>query len=114
MPSTISFKEALSCVVPLFLFSLFLCAVLLSVANDMYAFVKPDTELCLTIEKGTDAKALADALYRGGVIKNPEVFSLYVSSKGKADRLLLSSGEVTLNASMSYRELLSEILKNTE
>ncbi len=106
-----TFRSAFAKIIPLCLFSLFLCALLISIVNDMYAFVKSDTTLTLNVEYGTDIDTLSQMLCDGGIIKNPTIFSLYVRSKNKDSALLSVSGSQTLSATMSYRELLSEILK---
>ena len=84
-----------------------LCAgILLSVANDTYAFVKADREAVLTVEETQSVSEWAWMLKRHGVIENPTVFGWYVRAKGQTERLESFSGVLTLNASMSYREIL--------
>ncbi len=104
-----SLKKAFGIIIPLCLVSVLIAALILSIANDMYAFVKSDTEFVLTLTEGTDSRTFSDMLRRGGIIKNPTAFQIYLYSKGKTASLPSLAGEWELNAKMSYRELVSEI-----
>ncbi len=88
------------------LFSLLLSALLLSVLNDVYAFVKPDGGLSLTLSEPMPLNELSRLLQREGIIKNPTIFSLFVRSKNKADTLEAFVGEAVLQRDMSYREII--------
>jgi cell division protein YceG involved in septum cleavage len=104
-------KFAFMSAVMLCLVSLFLAGGFISVVNDIYAFVKEDGETEIFIPEGSSLEAVSEALGKAGVIKNPFVFTLYVKSKGKAEALEGISGEILLDSSMSYREILSTLLK---
>ncbi len=99
-------RRACSVIVPLCFFSIILAAAIISVANDMYAFIKPDTEVNLTLDSPETVYSAARTLGENGIINNPASFSLYVLSKGAEDKILNFSGELTLSSSMSYREIL--------
>lgn len=86
--------------------ALLFAGLLVSLANDMYAFVKPEREVILNTETPTSLSSLSRTLSDMGVILNPTVFSLYVDSKGKRDTLEGFEGTLTLNSSMSYREII--------
>ncbi len=88
------------------LLALLFASLLISVANDMYAFVKPDQELSVTIEQPSSLSDIAMQLERSGVIQNPTVFELYVQSKNRTQLFERFSGTLTLNSAMSYREIL--------
>ena len=75
----------------------------------MYAFVKMDREISLAFYGGCTLDELSGALIDNGVIKNPDVFKLYVKFKDKERVVENFSGELKLNTSMSYREILSEL-----
>ncbi len=94
-------------VVPLIFLSFFLGAFTVAVANDMYAFIKPDTASSITFEADTPLLSVAKTLENEGIINNPVIFSLYVKTKGAEPRLRRFSGEVRLSASMSYREIIA-------
>lgn len=102
-------KDAFGRVIPLCLFALFLAAAVISVTNDMYAFVKPDQAVTLTLSSPIDAEGLSAALGKLGVVKNPFVFEMYLRSKGKDSRVAELNGQWTLNKNMSYREIMLEI-----
>ena len=88
------------------LLALLSAGALISVANDVYAFVKPDREATLRLESPTELSVIAKQLRRDGIIQNPTVFCWYVKSKGATPRLEAFTGDLPLHASMSYRELL--------
>ncbi len=100
-------KRIVGLILPLCILALFIAAGVVSVANDMYAFVKRGGEVTLNIQRESSVSGIARQLAKSGVINNPTVFCLYVESKGKADILDDFSGEITFDLSMSYREILS-------
>lgn len=99
-------KNAFERIIIITLFSLFLAALLLSVVNDIYAFVGPSGAVLISVEAPTTLYRLSQELSRNGVINNPAVFCLYIRSKGRADRLESFSGDVVLNRDMNYREIM--------
>ena len=86
--------------------ALLFAGLLVSLANDMYAFIKPEGEIVLEAEAGTPLPDLSQTLSEMGVILNPTVFSLYVDSKGKRATLEEFEGTLILNSEMSYREII--------
>ncbi len=106
---TVSARRAFGIIIPLFLLSALIACLIISVTNDMYAFVKPDREEKLTVTSPITDKQLSLILKEKGIIKNDFVFYLYMRSKGKSDDISLLLGEWTLNSNMSYREILLEI-----
>ena len=104
-----TFKDALCFVVPICLCALLLAAATVSVTNDMYAFVKPEQEVTLTVDSSIDAKELSELLGDAGVVKNPFAFELYLRSKGRSADVPYLRGEWTLNKNMSYREIILKI-----
>lgn len=99
-------RRICSIVVPLCFFSIILAAAIVSVANDMYAFVKPDTAVSITLDSPKTVYSAAKTLSENGIINNPAVFSLYVRTKGAEEKITSFSGEIYLCASMSYRQIL--------
>lgn len=96
-------------IIPLCLVSIMLAGAVISVANDVYAFVKPQRSVVLNIQEPHDAASLSKLLQAQGVINNAFVFELYLNSHGHSDDILSINGELILNSSMSYRELINEI-----
>ena len=100
------YRLALAHLVRIVLIALLCVGILISVVNDLYAFVKPDRALTLSLDAPQTLGELAKTLARQGVIKNPTVFTLYVKGRGRQELRESFSGELLLNASMSYREIL--------
>ena len=99
-------RLAFSKITVLSMTALLIAALGVSIANDLYAFVKPDREILLSVEEATSLKELSEMLDEQGVISNPTVFRLYVQSKGRKDLLESFHGTLTLNSTMSYRQIL--------
>lgn len=99
-------RRACAIIAPLFFLSLLISGALISAANDIYAFLKEEGEITLTLDASSRVYDTARVLSQNGIIKNPALFSLYVRAKGAQSRILGFSGEITLGTSMSYRELL--------
>ena len=104
-------KLAFMSAVMLGLVSLFLVGVIISVVNDIYAFVKPRGEIEIFVPEGSTVDEIAEMLGKAGVVKNPFVFSIYVRSKDKSESLEGISGAILLDSSMSYREILGTMIK---
>ncbi len=84
-----------------------LCAgILISITNDLYAFVKSDVEATLTVEAPQSLREIARRLGDLGIVQNPTLFRWYVEAKGMRERVESFSGQLPLQASMSYREIL--------
>ena len=99
-------KRACSVIIPLCFLSILLAAAIISVGNDMYAFVKREEQVNLYFENSSSVYSVAQALEANGIINNPSLFSLYVKSKGGEGKLKNFSGEIILSTDMSYREIL--------
>lgn len=104
----LSFARAFGTLVPLTLLALLLSALLISLANDVYAFVKNDIPTTLYIDGFESIDGISKQLKNGGIIKNPNIFKLYVLSKGQQDTVESFSGEIKLNSNLSYRQILYE------
>lgn len=105
----ISTRTAFGALVPLMLLALMLAGIVISVANDMYAFVKPDENIGVKIIAPLNDSELSKLLRESGVIENELIFTLYLRSKHKDGLVPSLTGEWTLNSNMSYREILSEL-----
>ena len=101
-------KRTLSKIIPLCLFALLFTGLVCSVANDVYAFVKKDREVSLVFDSCPTLNEFSKTLAANGIVSNPDIFRLYVSLKDKKELIESFSGELKLNSSMSYREILSE------
>lgn len=100
------YRRICSVIIPLLFLSLFLAALIISSANDIYAFVKPQRTATVTISEETSPYTLAAILSENGIIENPLAFTLYVKLKGISEGISAFRGQLELDSSMSYREIL--------
>ena len=100
-------------VLVLSLLALFCATALLSIANDTYAFFKPQRTVALAISPPCTLDDFSRLLEENGVLLHPHLFSLYVKSKQKSELVERFSGELVLDSSMSYREILQALAKNS-
>jgi cell division protein YceG involved in septum cleavage len=84
----------------------FLACILISVANDIYAFIKSEGEIILTVSSPLGVNDFSKLLHDNKVISNPHIFSLYIRSKNRSEVIEGFVGEAKLDRSMSYREIL--------
>ncbi len=83
----------------------------ITVGNDVFAFVKSDDEITVTIGEGTSIKELGEILEDNGVIKYSGIFNLYAKLRDKNPDLV--AGEYTVTPSMNYDQLIRVFAKNT-
>ena len=105
-------KRACAVIIPLCFFSLFIALFIISCANDMYAFVKPQSEVKLYFRYEDTLYNKAKQLEANGIINNPAVFSAYVRSKKAEDKICSFEGDILLDSSMSYREIIKAFSQN--
>ncbi|HPE94960.1 MAG TPA: endolytic transglycosylase MltG [Bacillota bacterium] len=75
------------------------------VANDVFAFEKPDAEYTLTVAEGLTTDQLAVELNEMGIISYPKIFSLYVKYKIKEEDYI--AGNYAVSPNMNYEEIVS-------
>lgn len=78
-----------------------------NVANDVYAFVKSDEIIDVTIPEGATPEVIADILYENGVIRYKAIFKFYGEHK-HYDEVTFVPGDYTVTPMMNYKELYSE------
>lgn len=76
-------------------------------ANDMFALVKDDTEVTVTIPENATLSEIADIMAENEVINYSKLFWAFAKMTNMDNRIL--PGTYTLNASMDYRTILSKI-----
>ena len=81
----------------------------ISAGNDVFAFVKSDKTIKVTIDDGLTVKELGNVLQKHGVINYSFVFDLYAGVRGKSPTFV--AGEYEVSPSMSYDELLRVFAK---
>ena len=82
---------------------------IITVSNDVFAFIKPDESIIVTIEQGGGTPAIAKALKKAGVIEHPLIFRLYSKLK-KADGKY-QYGDYTLNSNLAYDQIIAALKK---
>lgn len=90
----------------------YLSSTIINVANDMFAFVKPDKDITVTIPEGATTQDIAEILEKNEVIQNASVFKMYTDLRIKKSSSLngkFLSGSVTLNSNMNYDALRSAL-----
>lgn len=87
----------------------FFACILISVTNDIYAFIKTEGEIILTVSSPLNVSDFSKLLHDNRIISNPTIFSLYLKSKDKTEIIEGFVGNVKLDRSMSYREILIAI-----
>lgn len=102
--------RAFGIILPLCMLSLLISGAIISLANDMFAFVKRDKEIIFNISEDSTIEEISELFSKGGLIRNPFMFKAYVKSKDKVESIESFSGEITLNSSMSYREILLSLI----
>lgn len=87
----------------------FFACLLISVTNDIYAFIKTEGEIILTVSSPLNVSDFSKLLHDNKIISNPNIFSLYIKAKNKSSIIEGFVGEAKLDRSMSYREILLAI-----
>ena len=105
------YRMAFATVSVIILISLLASAIVISIANDMFSFMKKNVVFRIEITSPLSLKNISKSLQQGGIINNPTIFELYVKAKGKREMLENFSGELNFRSDMSYRAILNEFLK---
>ncbi len=81
-------------------------------ANDIYAFVKEDTEVTVTIPENAKLSQVAHILHENKIINHPVVFKSYARKKFRNNQYLsgkFRAGKYDLNPMMNYDTIISTI-----
>lgn len=78
--------------------SMFLAALVIIAANEVFAFVKPDRTAVIELDADVTASEVADILKDAGIIEYPSLFKLYCSVSGAT----FKSGKYEINANLDY------------
>jgi UPF0755 protein len=74
--------------------------------NDIFAFVKSDEQIAVTIPEYATIKEISEILEERSVIKYPTVFRMYAKLRHK-DEYEFEPGEYTVSPSMNYDKLIN-------
>ena len=78
---------------------------IINVGNDVFAFVKSDELVEVTIPENATRDDIADILYENGVINYKTAFKIYGSLKKIEENFV--AGDYTVSPSMNYKQLYS-------
>ena len=82
---------------------MFISVNVISIGNDVFAFVKSDEAIDVTIPENADIGDIADVLSDNGIIKYPGIFKMYAGIKKDSGEFI--AGDYTVSPSMSYDDL---------
>ncbi len=83
--------------------------IIISVANDVFAFTKDDSLYEITIsDPDMSLKELADYLHEEGIIRYPFIFRLYVGLKDDG-KINLKEGTFSISPSYNYDKILNNL-----
>lgn len=95
--------KAIIYIVAVFVIAIFLSIIIIRVGNDVFALVKSDEAVDITIEEGATLGDVGQLLYDNNVISFPGLFTFYGNLK-KDDGVFIP-GDYTISPSMSYDDL---------
>ena len=110
VPKNILYRFAFSKITVIVLCALLCAGLTVSVANDLFAFVKPSRDISFETDEPVALKDISSQLQELGVIENSLAFRLYVRLKNKDALLESFYGTVELNSNMSYRDILNKFI----
>ena len=107
----ISVIKAVTYIVAVIVVSVFLSMFIILVGNDIFAFVKDDTMVEVTIPEYATVGDIADILYENSLIEYPGIFELYSKFGGSSAGSEFVAGTYTVHPMMNYDELLAAFKK---
>ncbi|MBQ8747358.1 MAG: endolytic transglycosylase MltG [Clostridia bacterium] len=106
----ISVIKAITYMVSVIVISVFLAVFIILVGNDVFAFVKDDTVVEVTIPEYATLEDIATVLTENGLIEYPSIFKIYsnlkMSEKEKENGFVFIAGTYPVSPMMNYDELL--------
>ena len=107
---TIKTAVYLTCVL---IVSIFLAISAIQIGNDVFALVKEDFEIELTIEEGISVKEAAKLFYDNKIIKYPGVFEFFAKLKD-VDPEMFVAGTYKVSPTMNYERLCKVFIPRKE
>lgn len=98
--------KAITYIVLVLVVAIFISIFVIRVGNDVFAFVKSEETVEITIPEDATTQDIASILYDNGIISYPNIFKLYASVKKESGEYL--AGDYTVSPSMSYDDLRNE------
>lgn len=81
----------------------------ISIANDVFAFVKEPSECTVTISETTSPDTVATLLEKEGIIRYADIFRIYMSYQADGNEIKFVAGDHTFTGDMNYSQLYSEL-----
>ena len=103
-----SVTRSLIYIAAVMLVSILLSWFIITNANDIFAFVKDEKTVSITIEPGTDLAELAELLDGEGIIQHKNTFKFFIKFRNK-DSDSYAPGTYTVSSTMSYDQIISAI-----
>ncbi len=104
--TVVSVIKAVVYIIFVLIISVFLSISVITVANDVFAFVKSDEVVEVTIPEYATLSEVSEILYKNDIIKYPTVFKLYAVAENLDGEFLAGTYPVT--PMMNYETLLGE------
>ena len=101
--TVVSIVKAVIYMIFVVVISVFLSIGIISVGNDVFAFVKNDVSVDITIPEYASLDDITEILYQNEVIEYPTVFKIYAQLKKDVDNFL--AGDYVVSPNMSYDDL---------
>ncbi|MGI6030931.1 MAG: endolytic transglycosylase MltG [Eubacteriales bacterium] len=94
-------------IVIILLLSCLLSYFAVTMANDMFGFVKEDSVVTVTVDKEDTLETITDMLDEEGFLQYPWLFEFYVELTGDQDNF--NYGTYDLNTNMTYQQIISTL-----
>lgn len=104
--TVVSVIKAVIYIIFVLVVSVFLSLTVITVANDVYAFVKSDEVVEVTIPEYATLEEVSEILYKNDIIKYPTIFKLYAVAENDDGEFL--AGTYSVTPMMNYETLLGE------
>lgn len=104
--TVVSVIKAVIYIIFVLVVSAFLSLTVITVANDVYAFVKSDEVVEVTIPEYATLEEVSEILYKNDIIKYPTIFKLYAVAENDDGEFL--AGTYSVTPMMNYDTLLGE------
>lgn len=104
--TVLSIVKAIVYIIFVIIISVFLALGIILVGNDVFAFVKSDEVVEVTIPEYATLDQVSQILYENDIIKYPDIFKLYAVYKKDDGEFL--PGTYSVNGMMNYETLLGE------
>lgn len=104
--TVVSVIKAVIYIIFILVISVFISITVIAVANDIYAFVKSDEVVEITIPEYATLEEVSEILYKNDIIKYPTVFKLYAVAEHHNGEFL--AGTYSVTPMMNYDVLLAE------